>query len=269
MPTTPTASQHSPVVHDEWIWIGGAHVRVPPAVCRLALAMCGLASSAAPGRAQRERWVRYHVPLADTPEPPPDVQLEPLTDAIVARLRDHADRNANQLRSGLRFWDHGLRRAFIWMSGDDPLCVQWLLTARDTPLIRTLPDWAGMYLPQPDGCGQVENLYTFSTARRKGVATQFEHALFVRARQAGLRHLVTHVHEANAAARGWADRTGWTAIGHITRLRVDVPWLRSRSVFVHDCAAVSEVRERPASPESSTRPTVAAALSSAVGTVKG
>src|SRR5947207_10158540 len=81
--------------------------------------------------------------------------------------------------------------------------------------------------------GQVENLYAFSTARRRGVATQFEYALYHEARRVGLRELVTHIHEANAAARGWAERTGWRPYGTITRYQLDVRALGAYAIFLH------------------------------------
>jgi GNAT superfamily N-acetyltransferase len=179
------------------------------------------------------RWVRYTIGLQHTPAPAPDVELMPVTDEIVASLREHPDAGAAQLRSGLRFWDHGLRRAFIWRTDGAPACIQWLLFKQDIGLLHSLREWGGMYAPLPDGWGQVENLFAFSTARRKGVATQFEYALYARARELGLTALVTHIHEDNVAARGWADRTGWREYGVITRYHIDVPGLRGLNACVH------------------------------------
>jgi len=119
------------------------------------------------------------------------------------------------------------------MDQEQPLCIQWLLTDTDRPRLRTLDEWAGMYPPLVANVGQVENLYAFSTARRRGVATQFEYALYHEARRVGLRELVTHIHEANAAARGWAERTGWRPYGTITRYQLDVRALGAYAIFLH------------------------------------
>jgi GNAT superfamily N-acetyltransferase len=161
------------------------------------------------------------------------VCLKPITDRFIQCLETHVDRDQNQLRSGLRFWEHGLRRAYVWRDESGPLCMQWLLTKPDNALLRTLPEWAGMYPPLQDGWGQVENLFAFSTARRKGVATQFEYALYHVARDLGLSGLITHIAEGNQAARGWADRAGWQAYGVIVRYRVDLPVLRTLPLYLH------------------------------------
>jgi hypothetical protein len=159
--------------------------------------------------------------------------LTPVTAAIIDALREHPDHEQNQLRSGLRFWEHGLTRAFVWLDEDEPLCIQWLLTERDNDRLRQLPMWGGMYPPIPRGHGQVENLFTFSTARRKGVASQFEFMLYEEAKRLGLSTLLTHIHANNAAANGWAERTGWRAYGRIRRYTVDAPGLRDRALYVH------------------------------------
>jgi GNAT superfamily N-acetyltransferase len=239
------SEQAAGMIHSQWIGVGHACARLANPVRVAAIASCRVGATLAPSRVQLDRWIRYHIALSQASTQSADVMLTPLNDAIVARLRCHPDRDANQLKSGLRFWDHGLRTAFIWLSDDEPVCIQWLLTADDESRVRTLADWAGMYTPLHAGCGQVENLYTFSTARRKGAATMFEYALFQRARDLGLQHLLTHVHEANAPARAWADRTGWRPVGHITRVHVDLPAARSRSVFIHDTVPVQPVVAAP------------------------
>jgi GNAT superfamily N-acetyltransferase len=242
MPMTRISGKEVPHVHHGWICVGHIPVRASATTCRIAHSVCRIAATVLHGRVERDSWVRYHIRLSDAPEAPSDVCLTPLTDELIDRLRRHADHRADQLRSGLRFWDHGLRHAYLWMAGDEPLCVQWLLTPDDESRMRTLPHWSGMYPPLPSGCGQVENLYTFSGARRKGVATQFEHALFQLARRSGLRHLTTHIHGRNTAARDWADRAGWQAFGSITRTYLDVPMMRSRSVCVHDVTSAPATR---------------------------
>jgi len=105
-----------------------------------------------------------------------------------------------------------------------------------------------MYPPLVANVGQVENLYAFSTARRKGVATQFEYALYHEARRAGLRELVTHIHEANAAARGWAERTGWRPYGAITRYQLDVQGLGAYAVYLHSSSDRAALRLHHALP---------------------
>jgi GNAT superfamily N-acetyltransferase len=193
----------------------------------------GLARAVLPARTRGQRWIRYYVDLAHTPPAPSGVQLTLMTDEIMDLVAAHADRAENQVLSALKFWDRGLRHAFIWMERGVPLCMQWLLTRADGPRLRALVDWAGMYPPLPPGYGQVENLFAFSSAREKGVATRFEYALYHEARRIGLRRLVTHIHEANTAARGWADRTGWRRYGTITRYQIDVPGLRAWSAYLH------------------------------------
>ena len=210
--------------------------------------VCSAARVALPERVEVDRWVRYTIALGDTPASSPEVALQPVTDAIMADLRNHPDRNERQLRSGFRFWDRGLRRAFIWQLDGGPACVQWLLLPDDIRALHSLGEWSGMYAPLPERCGQVENLFAFSTARRKGVATQFEYALFAAARQMGLVGLVTHIHEQNVAARGWADRTGWREYGVIARYHADFPGLRGFNVCVHTnggARAPAVVRQAP------------------------
>lgn len=192
-------------------------------------------------------WVRYHIDLATVSREPSDASLTRVTDQIIDELRCHPDADQNQLRSGFRFWCHGLRRAFVWCSVEGPLCIQWLLTGSDTTLLRSLPGWAGMYHPLPPGYGQVENLFTFSTARRKGVARQFEYMLYDEARRLGLRGLYTHIHARNSAARAWAQRTEWREFGTIRRYTFDLPGLRPVSCYVHR-TGVSEALSPQAPP---------------------
>ena len=226
---------------DDWVCVRGGHWRA--ALVRRAAA-AGLRSvrAALPSRTRVQRWIRYRIDLANTPPAPPGVALPLMTDEIIALVAAHHDRAENQVRSALRFWDHGLRHAFVWMDRGVPLCMQWLLTRADGPRLRALGDWGGMYPPLRPGYGQVENLFAFSGAREKGIATRFEYALYHEARRIGLRGLVTHIHEANTAARGWADRTGWRRYGTITRYQVDLPGLRAWSVHLHDHDTVGRTR---------------------------
>ena len=217
----------------EWLCVGQYCCRAPLLFRGTVTTCVHLARMAVPERIRIHRWIRYWIDLADTPPVPVDVRLSPVTDDVIRTLRAHPDLSENQLTSGLRFWDHGLRRAYIWMGQEGPRCIQWLLTSMDNSRLRTLPDWAGMYPPLPPGVGQVENLFTFSSGRRRGVATQFEDALYEEARMAGLRHLITHISEPNTAARGWAARTGWRAYGTIIQCQLHLPGGRARSVFLH------------------------------------
>ncbi len=188
--------------------------------------------AAAGRRVERSEWVRYRIDLAATPDPGP-VTLVPVTDEHIASLRAHADREQNQLVSGFRFWDLGLRRALLWLDAGEPVCIQWLLTPEDNPALRALPEWAGLYLPLSPGTGQVENLFTFSSARRRGAATMFEYALYRVAAAAGLRRLVTHIAASNDAANAWARKTGWVVSGSISRWTVDARGIRRLPVCLH------------------------------------
>jgi hypothetical protein len=219
-------------MNDNWLCAGTQRWRVSSPVAKASDAALGMLSGLT-SRVARDGWIRYYIDLATAPPAPPDVSLTPVTEAVIDLLRTHPDRGQNQLQSGFRFWDRGLQCAFAWLDEDGPLCVQWLLTQRDNDRLRRLPVWGGMYPPIPHGCGQVENLYTFSTARRKGVASQFEFMLYEQARHLGLSTLITHIHADNAAARGWATRTGWSPRGAIRRYTCDAPGMRGRAVYVH------------------------------------
>jgi GNAT superfamily N-acetyltransferase len=194
----------------------------------------GLALAALPRRVAAQRWIRYRIDLTGAlPPVSPDVRLTRVTDDFIDMLRHHPEQAKNRVRSALRFWDRGMRRAYVWLSDEGPLCMQWLLTQADGSRIHRLGEWAGMYPPLAPHTGQVENLFAFANVRKRGVATQFEYALYHTARRLGLTQLVTHIHESNSAARDSADRTGWQRCGTITRYLVDLPGLRSRGVFVH------------------------------------
>lgn len=225
-------SEAQTLVENSWVCMGGRHCLLPSfaaTFCDGAMRTLGRVTS----RVSVDVWVRYHIDLARVRREPSDASLTSVTDQLIAELRRHPDADQNQLQSGFRFWGHGLRRAFVWCSGDGPLCIQWLLTGSDSTLLQSLPGWAGMYHPLPRGYGQVENLFTFSTARRKGVARRFEYMLYDEARRLGLSGLYTHIHARNRAARAWAERTEWHAFGTIRRYTFDVPGLRAVSCCVH------------------------------------
>lgn len=215
-----------------WLCVGAQRWRLAPRAASVSDTILGTLSHVT-ARATSDSWVRYSIDLASAPPASPGGSLTPVTDAIIETFRQHPDREQNQLRSGFRFWEHGLRRAFTWLDDDGPLCVQWLLTEQDNDRLRELPHWSGMYPPIPTGYGQVENLYAFSTVRRKGVASQFEFLLYERAKQMNLSTLITHIHADNTAARGWATRTGWSEYGMIRRYTLDAPGMRERAAYVH------------------------------------
>jgi hypothetical protein len=183
-------------------------------------------------RVSTERWIRYRIDLAQVVPAPDDVELTPLSPGVVALLHNHPDSAEDAFASGLEFWDLGVRDGFVWLDGGQPLCFQWLLSARDTATLRARSAWANMYPPLDDGTGQLEKLWTFSTARKKGVASRFALAMFAEARRRGYGALVTHIHESNEAARSWALRTGWTAYGMIERYSFDIPVVRDLNLSV-------------------------------------
>jgi GNAT superfamily N-acetyltransferase len=201
--------------------------------------LCGIvgaAKSLLGSRAMLGKWRRYRVGLENTPSS--SAVLVPVTDELMTRLRQHADRD--HLGTTYHFWDVGFRNALLWLEEDRPLCIQWLLTETENPLLRKLGEWSGMYPPLPPLTGQVEGLYAFTDARRKGVATDFEFALYERARSRGLEELVTHVTEENEPTHKWAKKTGWTVLGSITRLVLDLPGLRNTPLCVHCSSTSSE-----------------------------
>ena len=217
-----------------WVYLGRSGVAAGALLRTSLLAALRLMRATLPRRVQVQRWIRYRIDLTGAlPPVAPDVCLTRVTEELMDMLRHHPEQAKNRLRSGLRFWDRGLRRAYVWLSEEGPLCIQWLLTDADRVQLHRLGDWAGMYPPLPRGTGQVENLFAFASARKQGVASRFEYALYHEARRLGLKQLVTHIHEPNTSARAWADRTGWCRCGTITRYQVDLPGLRARSVFVH------------------------------------
>lgn len=217
----------------EWICLGTAAWASSPGLCRATARAGAWGHQVSPDRVPRDRWIRYRIDLAGAPPAPENVRLTPVTDHFIQCLKTHADRDQNQLKSGFKFWEHGLRRAYVWCDESGPLCMQWLLMRADNALLRTLSEWVGMYPPLEPGWGQVENLFAFSTARRKGVATLFEYALYQVARDLGLSGLVTHIAESNDPARAWAARAGWEAYGAITRYRIDLPLVRGIPFYLH------------------------------------
>lgn len=182
-------------------------------------------------RATTHEWWRYAVSLAETAPPPAGVELVPLDDTLIARLRQHPERE--HLATTFHIREVGLGRGFVWMDGEMPVCLQWIFTEADNAKLPQMDEWAPLYPPLPAGTGQVEGLYAFSERRRKGAATDFEFALYEQARRMGLAELVTHVRDDNEPTHRWAAKTGWTRIGTITRLTLDVRGLRKVVICVH------------------------------------
>src|SRR2546430_16865174 len=155
----------------------------PPAPLGTAVtASLQLARAPFPRRVLRQRWIRYQIDLADTPAAPPHVRLTRVTDPIIGALRQRPDRAETSFKSGLRFWDEGLRRAYIWLGPDGPLCIQWLLLPGDNRPLRRLDGGAGVYPPLPRGRGQVGDLVGVSAGRRSSVTAGFGAGGFDQAR---------------------------------------------------------------------------------------
>ena len=129
-----------------------------------------------PARIHLEHWIRYRIDLPPGPPAEPAVRLQLVTPEIIDLLRRHPDHDANQLKSGFKFWELGLGTGYVWMGDQGPLCIEWLLSIADNPRLGALREWAAMYEPLPAGVGRVENLYAFSTARgrasRRGSSTR-------------------------------------------------------------------------------------------------
>src|SRR2546430_1974144 len=139
----------------DWLCVARACLRTPAPLATGVTASVQLAGAAFPRRVLRQRWIRSQIDLADTPAAPPHVRLTRVTDPIIGALRQRPDRAETSFKSGLRFWDEGLRRAYIWIGPDGPLCIQWLLLPEDHPQARRLRELAGVYPPLPPGYGQV------------------------------------------------------------------------------------------------------------------
>jgi hypothetical protein len=227
--------RYAPMTHDsrDWLCLGRACCRARTPLRLAVTGLLRLARAAFPRHVLRQRWIRYEVDLAATPAAPPHVHLTRVTDPIIASLRQRPDRAETNFKLGLRFWDEGLRRAYIWISQNGPLCMQWLLLPEDNRQLRRLSEWAGMHPPLPRGTGQVDHLFAFAAARLSSVCTDFAYALYDEARRAGLQTLVTHIHESDRGARAWAEGTGWRRFGTITRHQLGWPGTFARSVYVH------------------------------------
>ena len=229
------AGKGTPVLEDAaWICVGSRSWRMPPWLQGVVAGLLVVLGKATLGRVSVHRWARYVIHPAEVPPlRSPAPELTPVTDEIIGQLRRHPDHDQNQLRSGLRWWDQGLRRAYIWIEAEGPLCVQWLVTREDTAKLKSLGEWASMYPPLPEGRGQVENLFAFRNTRRPGVGVLFLHGTYQVQRRAGLREVITHIAEENTAARSLSERTGWLRYGTVTRFQVGLPGLRGLIVCLH------------------------------------
>jgi len=223
------------MTHDarEWLCSGPVYCRARAPLRVAVTGVLRLARAAFPRHVLRQRWIRYEIDLANAPPPPPHVRLTRVTDPIIGALRQRPDRAESNLKAGLRFWDEGLRRAYIWLGQDGPLCIQWLLLPEDNRQLRRLNGWAGMYPPLARGMGQVDHLFAFSAASLASVTTDFAYALYDEARRAGVHTLITHIHESHRVACAWAEDAGWRRYGTITRHHLGWPARRTLSVYVH------------------------------------
>jgi ribosomal protein S18 acetylase RimI-like enzyme len=215
----------------DWICAGHACWRGGAPVAAASSTVLG-ALNGISERVGTQQWVRYRIDLDRVPPAPGDVRLTPLDDALVGRLRSHPDHAQEEFASGVAFWDMGIRGGLVWLEEGEPLCFQWLLGNSDVAALRARSEWGFMYPPLESGTAQLEKLWTFSTARKKGIASRYALAMYAEASAAGYRSLITHIHETNDAARSWAQRTGWREYGRIVRYLFDVPVIRRFNLSV-------------------------------------
>ena len=231
-----------------WLCTNSTARRVPDRALRLLAGVLGLLDRLSAGRVPHSTWIRYRLDLeqARDPQAGAQVRLSPMDETIVTALTADCSQDRPQRLTAVRLWQHGLRRAYVWLEHGEPICMQWLFTPEDNPALRALPAWSGMYPPLPEGCGQVENLLAMGSGRRRrgGAATPFAYAMYEAAHARGLRRLITHIAESNTAARRWARRTGWVACGTIRRYHFNLPLLRRRHIYLH-----STLPGRPLSPD--------------------
>src|ERR1043166_7019368 len=135
----------------DWLCVGDFCTGAAPLLGGSVAAAFALARTALPRRVIVDRWIRYRISLDSARTGPTDARLTPVTDDLVQALRQHPESAANQLKSGLRFWDHGLTRAYVWLNGSEPICIQWLLTSADSPRLRPLAEVGGRAPAAPRG----------------------------------------------------------------------------------------------------------------------
>jgi ribosomal protein S18 acetylase RimI-like enzyme len=203
-------------------------------------------ASRSTNRLTMQRFVRFKLRLADVDAKPCDIHLTPVNAEIIARLRAHPDAANNAFASGLAFWDMGARNAFVWFENGEPLCFQWQLSELDLSALRRHSSWSNVYPTIGPDMAQREKLWTFTAARRKGLASRFACAMLAEARRQGLTTLVTHVSEENLPALTLVEKSGWTRCGIIVRYEFDFPLFRRLqwSAAVHlDYADPSTARQ--------------------------
>jgi hypothetical protein len=228
------SAPHQPGKYIEWLSIGRTSWHGDSFACHALSLLLSLAKRCT-DRVAVQRFVRFELRPADIESAPSDIRLTPLNAEIIARLRAHPDSANDAFASGLTFWDMGARTGFVWFDGDEPLCFQWQLTESDLRALRERSPWANLYPPLAAGTAQREKLWTFSCARRKGLASRFALAMLAEARRLGVTTLVTHVSETNEPALSLVTKAGWIRSGTIDRYAFDAPMLRhlNSSVAVH------------------------------------
>lgn len=216
-----------------WLGVGSHCWQIEPYLAGWISGMLSVLVKLSRRRISARRWARYTIRPADVTPLSTQPQLTPVTDYFIKQLRNHPDSSQNQVQSGIRWWEHGLRRAYVWMGEDGPLCMQWLLTEADNAKLRSLPEWAGMCPPLSANCGQVENLFAFSNGKQPGIGIRFFYSMYEEERRLGLREIVTHIVEDNVTACRLSERTGWRRYGTLTRYEFDFPVLRGCSICLH------------------------------------
>jgi len=219
-----------------WFATNRFYLRLPDRLLRALAALLGVVDRLLRGRLPHSTWVRYELDLTTLEHSPdPAVTLSLMDEHIADSLRTHPWHERAQLVTAIRLWDHGLRRAYVWLKDGQPLCMQWLFLREDAELLRRLPQWSGMYPPLAQATGQLENILVLPLGlrRREGSGVPFSYAMYDLARRRGLRRLITHIPEGNVAARRWAARTGWVAYGSIRRYHFNLRWLRNHFFYLH------------------------------------
>lgn len=221
-----------------WASSNRRHLRISPRTADQLNRLGEACRSLLPGRLSRETWFRYRIDLSDQPSGMGNLpaQLSPVTETLIEHLSQQPLRDLPQAQTARRLWKLGLRRGFVWIEANKPLCLQWLFHPDDGPLLGRLSEWSGMYPPLPPQHGQVENILTLPAGMRYpgGAASPFTLAMLRMAADMGMRGLITHIHEKNLAAHRWAQRTGWIPYGHIHRYHCSLPLLNSWHAYVHD-----------------------------------
>lgn len=238
---SPATEQPETTPNTTWLSTNNRHLVLPPRGVGWAQALDRWLHHASLKRLSRDTWIRYRLDLTsylsadDSP-----ATLTPITAELIDALSRGPWGQQPQVRTANHLWCHGLRGGYVWLQNEKPLCMQWLFSHQDNPLLQELPQWSGMYPPLPADWGQVENLLNLPAGMRYpgGAAGPFAHAMHRLAAKQGMRWLITHIHERNTAAHRWAKRTGWSAYGHIRRYQLDLPLLRNKFLYLHDTTSV-------------------------------